>query len=51
VLEQNPGYSTLCKVCDIWCKNEAEMGGNKQELSANNLTLFKWSPVMLLRAM
>jgi hypothetical protein len=47
VLEQNPGYSTLCKVSDILCGNEAELGGNEQNLSANNLTLFKYSPVRL----
>jgi hypothetical protein len=47
VLEQNPGYSTLCKVSDILCGNEAELGRNEQELSANNLTLFKYSPVTL----
>jgi sigma54-dependent transcription regulator len=45
VLEQNPGYSTLCKVSDILFGNEAEMGGNEQEISANDLTLFKYSPV------
>jgi hypothetical protein len=45
VLERNLGYSTLCKVSDILCGNEAEMGGNEQELSANDLTLFKYSPV------
>jgi hypothetical protein len=42
VLERNPGYSALCKVSDILCGNEAEFGGNKQELSANDLTLFKY---------
>jgi hypothetical protein len=26
VLERNPGYSTLYKVCDILCGNEAELG-------------------------
>jgi hypothetical protein len=26
VLERNPGYSTLCKVSDILCGNEAELG-------------------------
>jgi hypothetical protein len=45
VLERNPGYSTLCKVSDILCGNEAELGRNEQELSANDLTLFKCSPV------
>jgi hypothetical protein len=35
----------LCKVPDILCGNEAELGGNEQELSANNLALFKYSPV------
>jgi hypothetical protein len=45
VLERNPGYSTLCKVSDILCVNEADLGGNEQELSANDLTLFKYSPV------
>ena len=45
VLERNPGYSTLCKVSDILCGNEAELGGNEQGLSANDLTLFKYSPV------
>jgi hypothetical protein len=45
VLERNPGYSTLCKVSDILCENEAELGGNEQELSANDLTPFKYSPV------
>jgi hypothetical protein len=45
VLERNPGYSTLCKVSDILCGNEAEVGGNEQQLSANDLTLFKDSPV------
>jgi hypothetical protein len=45
VLERNPGYSTLCKVSDILCGNGAELGGNEQELSANDLTLFKYSPV------
>jgi hypothetical protein len=28
VLERNPGYSTLCKVPDILCGNETELGGN-----------------------
>jgi hypothetical protein len=28
VLERNPGYSTLCKVSDILCRNEAELDGN-----------------------
>jgi len=46
VLEWNPGYSTLCKVSDILCGNEAKLGGNEQELSANDLTIFKYSPVM-----
>ena len=45
VLERNPGYSTLWKVSDILCGNEAEMGGNEQGLSANDLTLFMYSPV------
>jgi hypothetical protein len=45
VLGQNPGYSTLCKFSDILCGNEAEMGENKQVLSANDLTLFEYSPV------
>ena len=45
VLERNPGYSTLCKIFDISCGNEAELGGNEQELSANDLTLFKYSPI------
>jgi hypothetical protein len=45
VLERNGGYSTLCKVSDILCGNEAEMGGNKQKLSANDLTILKYSPV------
>jgi hypothetical protein len=35
VLERNPGYSTRCKVSDILCGNEADLGGNEQELSAN----------------
>jgi len=44
VFEQNPGYTTLCKVSDILCGNEAELSGNEQGLSANDLTLFKyWS--------
>jgi hypothetical protein len=47
VLERNPGYSTLCRVSDILCGNEAELGRNEQELSANNLALFKFSPVTL----
>jgi hypothetical protein len=46
VLERNPGYSTLCKVSGILCGNEAKFGGNEQELSANDLTLFKYTPVM-----
>ena len=46
MLERNPGYSTLCKVSGILCGNEAELGGNEQGLSANDLTLFKYSPVM-----
>jgi hypothetical protein len=29
-LEQNPGYSTPCKVSDILCGNETELGGNEQ---------------------
>jgi hypothetical protein len=45
VLERNPGYSTLCKVSDILCGNEAELGGNEKLLSANDLTLFKYSPI------
>jgi hypothetical protein len=45
VLERNPGYSTLCKVSDILRGNEAELGGNEQELSTNDMTLFKYSPV------
>jgi hypothetical protein len=45
VLERNPGYSTLHKVSDILCGNEVELGGNEQEISANNLTLFKYSPI------
>jgi len=45
VLERNPGYSTLCKFPDILRGNEAELGGNGQELSANDLTLFKYSSV------
>jgi hypothetical protein len=44
-LERNPGYSILCKVSDILCGNEAELGRNEQELSANDLTLFKYSPI------
>jgi hypothetical protein len=45
VLEQNPGYSTLCKVPDILCGNEAGLSGNEQELSTSDLTLFKYSPI------
>jgi hypothetical protein len=30
VLERNHGYSTLCKVFDILCGNEGELGGNEQ---------------------
>ena len=45
VLERNPGYLTLCNVSDILCGNDAELGGNEQELSAKVLTLFKYSPV------
>ena len=30
VLERNPGFSTLCRVSDILCGNEAELGGNEQ---------------------
>jgi hypothetical protein len=26
VLERNPGYSTLCKVSEILCGNEADLG-------------------------
>jgi hypothetical protein len=47
VLERNPGYSTLCEVSDILCGNEAQLGGNEQELSANDLTIFKYSPITL----
>ena len=39
VLERNPGYSTLYKVPDIICGNEAELGGTEHELSATDLTL------------
>jgi hypothetical protein len=46
VLKRNSGYSTLCKVSDILCENEAELDGNKQELSANDLTLLNYAPVM-----
>jgi hypothetical protein len=42
VLERNPGYSTLCKVSNILHGNEAELDGNEQGLSANDLTLFKY---------
>ena len=49
VLERNPGYSTLCKVSDILCGNEAELDGNEQGLSANDLTLK--STRLLRRAM
>jgi hypothetical protein len=45
VLERNPGYSTLCKVSDILWGNEAELDGNERELSANDLTVFKYAPV------
>jgi hypothetical protein len=45
VLERNPGYSTLCKVSDILCGHEAELGGNEQELYSNDLSFFKYSPV------
>jgi hypothetical protein len=45
VLEPNPGYSILCKVSYILCGNEAELGGNKQEIFSNYLALFKYSPV------
>jgi hypothetical protein len=45
LLERNAGYSTLCKDSDILCGNEAEFGGNEQNISANDLTLFKYSPV------
>jgi hypothetical protein len=41
VPERNPGYSTLYKISDILCGNEAELDGNERELSANDLTLFK----------
>jgi hypothetical protein len=44
-IKWNPAYSTLCKVSDILCGNEAELGGNEQEPSANNLIIFKYSPV------
>jgi len=50
VLERNPGYSTLCKISDILCGNEAELGRNEQELSANDLTLFKYSPLYVVRS-
>jgi hypothetical protein len=45
MFERNTGYSTLCYVSDILSGNEAELGGNEQELSASDLTLFKYSPV------
>jgi hypothetical protein len=45
VLERNLGYLTLCKVSDILYGNEAELDGNEQQLSANDLTLFKYAPV------
>ena len=45
VLERNPGYSTLCKVSDILYGNEAELSRNEQGLSANDLTLVKYSPI------
>jgi len=32
------------KVSDILCGNKAELGGNEQGVSANDLTLFKYSP-------
>jgi hypothetical protein len=37
VLERNTGCSTLCKISYILCRNEAELGGKEQELSANDL--------------
>jgi hypothetical protein len=45
VLERNLRFSTLCKVSDFFCGNEAELGGKEQGISANDLTLFKYSPV------
>jgi hypothetical protein len=36
-----------CVVSDILYGNEAELDGNEQDLSANNLTLFKYAPVTL----
>jgi hypothetical protein len=44
-LEWNPGYLTLCKVSDILWWNEAELGGNEQELSAKEMTLFNYPPI------
>jgi hypothetical protein len=45
VLERNPGYSTLCNVSDMLCGNETELRGNEHKLSANDSTVFKYSPV------
>lgn len=45
VLVRNPGYSTLCKVADIICGKEAQLDQNEPELSANDLTFFKYAPV------
>jgi hypothetical protein len=35
------------KLLTLFCGNEAKLGGNEQVLSANNLTLFKCSPITL----
>jgi len=32
VFERNPVYSILCRISDILWGNEAELGGNEQEL-------------------
>ena len=43
VLERNPGYSNMCKISDILCGKEAELGGKEQDFLPRSL--FKYSPV------
>ena len=45
VFERNPVHSTLCRISDILWGNEAELGGNEQELLPTIRLFFKYSAV------
>ena len=45
VLHQNEGYSTMCKISDILSGKQATFEEDDPELSSNDFTFFKYTPI------